>query len=64
MLEIVKDPKYYYTCGLGSKYDHLTDGGKVKLAETVELFAPQMLQLERQALEELAKELVVKELQK
>lgn len=64
LMEILRDNKYYYNSGLGSRYDHLTDSGVDALKEFINIVAPHMLEAERKNLEELAKKMVVDELKK
>lgn len=64
IMEIIKDQKYYYNSGIGSRYDHLTEDGTSKLKEFINIMAPHMLEIEKKELEELAKKLVVEELKK
>jgi len=63
VLTILNDSKYYYQSGVGSNYNHFYDVGKEQLIEWIELLAPKMLELQRKADEERAKDMVWKKVQ-
>ena len=63
LLTILNDPKYYYQSCVGAQYNHFYDVGKEQLIEWIELLAPKMLELQRKADEERAKDMVWKKVQ-
>ena len=64
LLEILKDPKYYYTSRVGMDYCHLTEDGKMAVLEYIDQVAPHMLKKDKETIESLAKQMVWEELKK
>lgn len=57
--EILNNNKYYYHSNVGRDYSHLTDDGKVAIAEFMDLMAWKIKQAENADLERRAKEQVM-----
>ena len=64
LLEILKDPKYFYSSRVGIDYCHLTEEGKLAVLEYVSEMAPYMLKKDKEAIEALAKSMIWDELKK
>jgi len=64
LFEIVKNSKYYYNSGIGSKFNKLTPDGIRETIEYIEYMAPLMLEKDRMEQEALAKTFVWEELKK
>ena len=64
LLEILKDPKYFYSSRVGVDYCHLTEEGKTAVIEYVSQMGPYMLKKDQEAIEALAKSMVWEELKK
>lgn len=64
IMEILRDPKYYYGSMGSYRYDHLTEDGVIKVKEFINIMAPHMLEMEKRHIEEVAKKMVVEELAK
>lgn len=64
LLEILKDPKYFYSSRVGIDYCHLTEEGKLAVLEYVGEMAPYMLKKDKEAIEALAKSMIWDELKK
>jgi hypothetical protein len=64
LFEIVKDDKYYYNSGIGSKFNKLTPDGIKEIIEYIEHMAPLMIEKDRIEQEALAKTFVWEELKK
>lgn len=62
LMEMLNNRNLYYKSSVGKDYSHLTDDGKVAVAEYIELVAWKMIQAEEADLDRRAKEMVLKEL--
>ena len=58
IMEILRDNKYYYRSIVGDNYSHFTDDGAQELIKFMNLMAPEMLRIEKQELDDRARELV------
>jgi hypothetical protein len=59
LMEILKDPKFYYHSSIGSEYDCVTDAGKEAISEFIAIMAPHMIKREEHELNERSKRLMV-----
>ncbi len=59
LLEILKNPAYYYTSRIGSEYNHFTQLGKEAMDEYLKTMANLMLKAEEESLNKRAKEMVI-----
>lgn len=64
LLEIIKDPKFYYVSPVGEKYCKFTEEGAQVLMEYLAVMGPWILDREKRELDKKAKEFVVEELKK
>lgn len=62
--ELMNDRRYYYNSGMGKRYSHFTDDGKIALYEFVSEIAAYITDAENEELDKRAKEMVLKELTK
>ena len=62
IMEILRDNKYFYRSIVGDNYSHFTDDGARELVKFVNLMAPEMLRIEKQELDDRARELVTQAL--
>lgn len=60
--ELVFDRKYFYYSSVGTNYSHLTDEGERAILEYIKVMAPLMREAEEKALDQRAKDLVMKTL--
>jgi hypothetical protein len=62
--ELINNRAYYYHSNIGSQYSHLTEDGKVALAEYMEMIAWKIHEAENADLNERAKQQVLDQLKK
>jgi hypothetical protein len=60
--ELMADRRYYYNSGMGKKYSHFTDEGKLALQDFVSDIAVYITEAEDKELDQRAKDMVLKEL--
>lgn len=60
--ELMNDRRYYYNSGMGKKYSHFTDDGKLAMYEFVSDIAVYITEAENSELDQRAKDMVLKEL--
>ena len=59
---ILSQNSLFYYSSVGNDYSHLTESGKEAVIELVNMFAPRLRKAHEIALDDRAKELVIKEL--
>jgi hypothetical protein len=64
MLELMRNPHYYYNSGVSNAYNSWTNEGRAALADYMNLVAGKMWEAEQVDLNSRAKELVLTELKK
>ena len=64
LMEIFKDKRYYYRSGIDDRYDKFTDEGREAVAKYLAIMAPHMLRELEQELDQRAKQMVLKELER
>ena len=64
LMEIIKDKQYYYRSGVDSNFNRLTDEGREAVAKYLAIMAPHMIRELEQELDQRAKQMVLKELER
>lgn len=59
MIELMKNPAYYYNSGVNSSFNHWTDDGVAALSEFMNMIAAKMWESEQVELDFRAREMVV-----
>lgn len=60
--ELMNDRRYYYNSGMGKKYSHFTDEGKIAVYEFVTDIAAYIVDAENEELDKRARDMVLNEL--
>ena len=59
VMELMKNPAYYYYSSVGPEYCHWTEEGEIALAEYMAMVARQMIVTEKKELDQRAKDMVL-----
>jgi len=60
--ELIFDRKYFYHSTVGASYSHLTEDGERAILEYIRVMAPLMREAEEKALDQRAKDIVMRTL--